>query len=257
MREDPENPRNINAFIEAIVETARIPSRRRRDELRRELHSHFEESGLTPDALQEAVARFGDSRGIGDSLRTVYRRDYRLWYLAKVAACMAVAILAAIVIEAIAGLRVDSDTVAWRLSPDFARASRFGVVLTFALVAAGEATRAPFAWSRAIASLGCYAIVPACAWPLNVAMVGAFLSAGVLAVIGVGVARAPTAWTSRAFLTLAAFTVVEYLVHQSSGIAFGPIRALAASTILLMLWASTITIVMFADRVFASVFRTT
>ena len=35
------------------------------------------------------------------------------------------------------------------------------------------------------------------------------------------------------------------------------IRALAASTILLMLWASTITIVAFSDRAFVSVFRTT
>jgi len=58
-------------------------------------------------------------------------------------------------------------------------------------------------------------------------------------------------------LTLAAFTVAEYLLHQSLGITFGPIRALAASAILLMLWASTITIVAFSDRAFVSVFRTT
>ena len=52
MRED------IDAFIEPIVAAARTPSCRRRDELRRELRSHFEDSGLTPEALHDAVARF-------------------------------------------------------------------------------------------------------------------------------------------------------------------------------------------------------
>ena len=92
---------------------------------------------------------------------------------------------------------------------------------------------------------------------MNANSVGAFVTASILATIGVGCARAATAWTSRALLTLAAFTVAEYLLHQSLGITFGPIRALAASAILLMLWASTITIVAFSDRAFVSVFRTT
>ena len=251
MRED------IDAFIEPIVEAAQIPSRRRRDELRRELRSHFEDGGLTPEALHDAVARFGDTGRIGDSLRKVYRRDYMLFYIVKVGACIAAATMAAILIEAIAGLRLESDADAWRLSPDFAHAARFGVVLTLALVAAAEATRAPFTWSRALLSLGCYAIVSACALSVNANSVGAFVTASILATIGVGFARTATAWTSKALLTLAAFTVAEYLLHQSLGITFGPIRALAASAILLMLWASTITIVAFSDRAFVSVFRTT
>jgi hypothetical protein len=251
MRED------IDAFIEPIVEAARIPSRRRRDELRRELHSHFEDSGLTPEALHDAVARFGNTARIGDSLRKVYRRDYVLFYLVKVGACIAAATMAAILIEAIASLRLESDVDAWHLSPGFAHAARFGVVLTLALVAAAEATRAPFTWSRALLSLGCYAIVSACALWVNANSVGAFVTASFLATLGVGFTRAATAWTSRVLLTLAAFAVTEYLLHQSLGITFGPIRALAASAILLVLWASTITIVAFSDRAFVRAFRTT
>ena len=251
MRED------IDAVIEPIVEAAKIPGRRRRDELRRELRSHFEDSGLTPEALHDAVARFGNTARIGDSLRKVYRRDYMLLYIVKVGACIAAATIAAILIEAIAGLRLESDADAWHLSRDFAHAARFGVVLTLALVAAAEATRAPFTWSRALLSLGCYAIVSACALSVNAHSVGAFVTAGILATIGASCARAATAWTSRALLTLGAFTVAEYLLHQSLGITFGPIRALAASAILLMLWASTITIVAFSDRAFVSAFRTT
>src|SRR5438105_12793601 len=251
MRED------IDSFIEPIIEAAQIPSRRRRDELRRELRSHFEDSGVTPEALHDAVARFGNPARIGDAFGKVYRRDYLLLYIVKVGACIAAATIAAILIEAIASLRLESNADAWHLSAGFAHAAGFGVVLTFALVAGTEATRAPFTWSRALVSLGGYATVSACALLVNANSVGAFVTAGILATIGVGFARAATPWTSRALLTLAAFAVAEYLVHQSLGITFGPFRALAASAILLMLWASTITIVAFSDRAFVSVFRTT
>jgi hypothetical protein len=248
---------DIDAVIEPIVEAAQIPSRRRRDELRRELRSHFEDSGPTPDTLHDAVARFGNTARIGDSLRKVYRRDYTLFYVVKVGVCIAAAATAAILIEAIASLRLESDAAAWHLSPGFAHAAGFGVVLTLALIAAAEATRAPFTWSRALLSLGCYAIVSACALSVNANSASALVTASILATIGVGFARAATGWTSKALLTLAAFAVAEYLWHQSLGITFGPIRALLASAILLMLWASTITIVAFSDRAFVSAFRTT
>ncbi len=189
-------------------------------------------------------------------IRKVYRRDYVVFYVVKLGASIAAAAMAAILIEAIAGLRLGRGPDAWHVSPGFAHAAPFGVLLTFALVAAAEATRAPFAWSRALVSLGCYAIVSACAVWVNANSVGAFVTASVLATIGVGFARVAAAWTSRALLTLAAFTIAEYLWHQSLGITFGPIDALAASAILLMLWASTITIIAFSDRAFVSAFRT-
>jgi len=250
MRED------IDAFIDPIVESAQIPSRRRRDELRRELRSHFEEGGLTPEAVHDAVARFGNTTDIGDSLRKVYRRDYMLFYSVKVAACVATATMAALLIEAIVSLRLEADADAWHLSPGFAHAAQFGVVLTLALVAAAEATRAPFTWSRAILALGCYAALPAFALSVNASSVGPFVTASVLATIGIGFARTSTAWIPRTLLTLAAFAAVEYLLHQSLGITFGPVRALMASAILLMLWASTITIVALCDRAFVSAFTT-
>jgi hypothetical protein len=247
-------PEDLDAMIEPIIDAARIPSRRRRDELRRELRSHFEDAGRAPDAVHDAVARFGDTARIGHAFRDVYRRDYVLFYCVKVVACIAVATIAAIVIEAIAGLRLERDAV--RLSPNFAHAAPFGVVLALAVVAAAEATRAPFMRSRAFWSIGGYTIVAACVSSVSPNSGGAFVTAGILATIGVAMARAAAAWTLKAALTLVAFTVVEYLLHQSLGIMFGPIRALATSAVLLMLWASTITIVAFSDRTFVSAFRT-
>jgi hypothetical protein len=248
---------DINAFIERIVDAAQIPSRERRDELRRELRSHFEESGPMPDALDAAVARFGNSAQIGDSFRTVYKRDYIAFYVAKISGCVIAATMAAILIEGIASLRVAGDVDAWSLSPRFAHTAAFGVILTLAVVAAAETARPPFAWSRALFSLGGFGIVSAGAWLLNASSAGAFATASILATIGVCVVRNATTWPLRALLTLIAFAAAEYLRHQSLGITFGPVRALTAGAILLMLWASTMAIVAFADRAFGGAFKTT
>ena len=61
----------------------------------------------------------------------------------------------------------------------------------------------------------------------------------------------------RTLLTLAPFAVTEHLLHQPLDITLGPIRTLAASAILPMLWASTLAIVAFSDRAWVSAFRTT
>ena len=247
---------DIDRFIDSIVAAAQIPSPRRRSELHRELRSHFEDSGSTPEALDDAVARFGDPGRIGQSLRTVYRRDYVLCYVLKVGACIAAATVAALLIETVASLRLEGSGNAWHLSPGFAHAAGFGVVLTLALVAAAEAIQAPFNWPRALWSLGGYAALTACSVAVSADIVHAFVTASILAAIGVGVARAATRWVARASLTLAAFAAAEYLLHQTSGVAFGPIRALAAGVILFALCAATITIVDLSDRAFVSTFRT-
>jgi len=246
---------DIDAVIEPIVEAARMPSRRRRDDLRRELRSHFEDSGQTPPALADALARFGDVGRVGESLRSVYRRDYVLLYLVKVGFCIAAAVTAAILIEAAASVRFERDADMWRLAPGFTHSAAVGAVLTLAMVAAAEATRVPFAWPRALWSLVGYAAVAGCASSLITDSAGAFVTAGILAAIYAGVARAARGWKSRALLGLAAFGAAEYLLHESLGIRFGPIRALAAGAILLTLSAATIAIVAFSDRTFVSAFR--
>jgi hypothetical protein len=241
----------IDAVVESIVEAAQIPSRRRRADLRRELRSHFDESAPTAEALHDAVARFGHAGRIGDSFRQVYRRDYVLWYVVKVACCGAAAALAAVLIEALASVRLHSDADAWSLSPGFAHAAGFGTILAVALVATGEATRAPFTRSRALAAIGCYAVALAAVCLASPTSTVAAVTASILGPIGIGSARAAAAPTSRAALAMAGFAAGEYLLHRTLGVPFGPMRALAASAILLLLWASTIAIVAASDRAFA------
>jgi predicted permease len=64
--------RELQAFIDRIVAASGIDDDAGRDSLRRELLTHFEEAGTSPDALREALQRFGGERTVGDALRHVY-----------------------------------------------------------------------------------------------------------------------------------------------------------------------------------------
>ncbi len=119
----------IATLIERIIARASIPSRAHRDDLRRELWTHFEEAGHAPDAARDAVRRFGAEALIGESLRDVYRRDYTVWYLAKIAASIVASIAVTLLIEVFVNLRVEVQTEVWRLAPGFSRAAGMSVAV--------------------------------------------------------------------------------------------------------------------------------
>ena len=50
-------PEAVAAFIERIVAGAQIASRAERDNLRRELWTHFDETGTSPEAVDSALPR--------------------------------------------------------------------------------------------------------------------------------------------------------------------------------------------------------
>jgi hypothetical protein len=76
----------VASLIDRLVAAARIPSRAAREDLRRELSAHFEDAGSSPEAMRDALRRFGVESEVADSLRRVYRCDYLCLYFAKVAA---------------------------------------------------------------------------------------------------------------------------------------------------------------------------
>jgi predicted permease len=65
--------RDVRAFIERVVEGSGIEAPDARDDLRRELQAHFEDAGTSPDAIREAIRRFGGERAIAESLRRVHQ----------------------------------------------------------------------------------------------------------------------------------------------------------------------------------------
>src|SRR5215471_11545815 len=63
----------IEALVEQIVADAALPTRAQRDDLRRELLAHFEDTGGSPAAFKDAVRRFGSPEIVADLLCDTHR----------------------------------------------------------------------------------------------------------------------------------------------------------------------------------------
>ena len=90
--------------IDEIVREAGGP-RRAREELRRELESHFAEAGESPERLREALARFGAGREVGAALRRARGLRGVALYGAKVLASLAASLLVAAAAQVAVNLR--------------------------------------------------------------------------------------------------------------------------------------------------------
>ncbi len=96
--------RDVAQAISHIVREAG-GSRRAREELRRELESHFAEAAGSPERLREALARFGEAREVGAALRRARGPRGPLLYLAKVLASLAASLLVAAAVQVVVNLR--------------------------------------------------------------------------------------------------------------------------------------------------------
>ena len=135
----------LDILINRIVAGAHIPSRAERDDLRRELHTHFEEGAPSPDREAFAIRRFGPEELITESLRRVYRWDYLAAHVVRLAASTIASFAAALVILALVNLRVEIQTEVWRLTPGFSRAAGVALAVVLGIVAVQEAMRRPSA----------------------------------------------------------------------------------------------------------------
>jgi len=247
------DPDAVTALIDRIVAGACIPSRAERDDVRRELLTHFEEAATAHESVAYAIRRFGDEAMVIDSLRRVYRWEYLALYLAKVAASVIASFAVALLIVAAFNLRLELETEVWRLAPGFSRAAGLALAVTFGLIAAWEIVRHPFSARRAIVAAAAYAAVCGL-MPLLVAnSVRAFVVATGLVVLGCVCSRLPSRLL-RWLLTFVAFAVAEYGVHAVLSVAFPPSRAAMAGAILVAVWASTVFILRFADAAFTQRF---
>jgi hypothetical protein len=239
----------VGAFIERIVAGARIPSPSERAELRRELRTHFEEAGTSPEAEDLAVRRFGGEALVTESFRRVYRFDYAIWYLTKIAASIVCSVAAALVIEVLVNLRVELQAEVWRLAPGFSRAAGMSVAVVLGLVTAWEVCRPPFNRSRAAVAVGAYAAVCLLVQLLFATGIGAFVTATMLVVLGWVCARLK-ATPARLVLVFAAFAAALYANHFVLHVSFGASRALIASAVLVAVWSSTVLILARVDHAF-------
>jgi hypothetical protein len=244
----------VVALIDRVVAGARIPSPARRDDLRRELWTHFEDSGLSPEASPDVLARFGAESLVTESLRRVYRLDYAVIYLAKIAASIVASIAAALVIQAVVNLRVEEQADFLRLAPGFSRAAGVSVAVVLGLVTAWEVCRPPFNRSRAAVAVGAYASLCLLVQLFFASGSGAFVTATILVVLGYACSKLEQT-PARLLLIFGTFAAVLYANHRMLNVAFGPSRALLASAVLVAVWSSTVLILARVDHVFLRFFQ--
>jgi hypothetical protein len=247
------SPDAVGPLVERVVAGARIPSPSRRDELRRELWTHFEDAGTSPEDLQHALRRFGGETLVAESFRRVYRFDYAVMYLVKIAASIVASVAAALLIEVLVNLRVEVQAEVWRLAPGFSRAAGVSVAVVLGLVTAWEVCRPPFNRSRAVVAVGAYAAVCLLARLLFPMGAGAFVTATMLVVLGCVCARLK-ATPARLVLVFGAFAAVLYTNHLVLRVAFGASRALVGSAVLVAVWSSTVLILARVDHAFFGFF---
>jgi hypothetical protein len=243
----------VAAFVDRIVAGARIPGRARRDDLRRELYAHFEDAGTSPEALADAVRRFGSEALLTDAWQRVYRRDYALLYAAKVGLSIVVSIAVALAIQLLVNLRVGLTAEIWRLAPGFSYSAPMSAALVVGFVTAWELGRPPVSWMRAAAAVALFAAVCVLA---EVA-----LASGMRGVPGLTVLVALGYWCSRlkprlwtVALAVAVFAAAEYGIHQAASVDFGATRAIRTGAVFASIWACTLVILARADDAFVSWF---
>jgi hypothetical protein len=244
---------SVAALIERVVAEARIPGRARRDDLRRELWTHFEQTGTSPTAAREAIRRFGAEALITESLRHVYRRDYAFWYVAKIAAAIIASTAAALLIQVLVNVRIALQAEAWRLTAGFSRGAGISIAVVLGVITAWEAARLPFNRSRAVVAIGAYGVVGLLVPMLLPTGVSPFVFAAILVGIGYLCSKLER-WPSRLIVLFGAFAAALYIDHLVLSVAFGPSRALVAGAVLVAVWSSTVVILNRVDRAFVSLF---
>jgi len=245
----PREHDTIAALIDRVVADARIPSRAKREDLRRELFTHFEDVCPARDSVETALRRFGPERAVADSFRRVYRVDFILLHLGRIAAAIAASLLAALVVQIAINVRVDLQADVWRLGPAFSRSFEGSAALVLGVVTAFEVTRRPFNYLRTMVVLGCYFAV----WAVIRLLFGAAITAPVLptclVILGWLGSRLDSP-VARTLLIFVAFAAALYASHLPLKIDFTPTRAVVAGAALLAVWSSTAAILRRLDRFF-------
>lgn len=244
-----DESRDVEALIARIVRDARIPWRRAREDLGRELRSHFEAAGDT----QAVLRAFGDEAELVDELRRVYRRDYLLVCVAKGFISVVAALAVAVAFQLLVSLRFDGAAPLLHLSSGFRMSAATATAMAVCLVAAWEFARRPFQDWLAPGAMASYMGLA-----LLAALIYGFGSAIVLwsaVLFGLGGLCHRLRWReARLPLTVLVFALVIGGLHGTEHTTVDFLRALAASAGLAAVWRSTPAVLDRIDQMFASRF---
>jgi hypothetical protein len=126
------------ALIDRVVRDARLPNRRAREELRRELESHFAEAADSPETLRRALERFGDASLVSSAYRQASGGRHALFYALKVIAAICASTFVAFSLQVMINLRFALAAETKRLAPGHIIAALCSIVVVLGAVAAWE-----------------------------------------------------------------------------------------------------------------------
>jgi hypothetical protein len=237
------------ALIDRIVAAAVVPNRAEREDLRRELRSHFDECGASSPDLDAALRRFGSEASVAESLRRVYRVDRAFWYGVKLAGSIAASLAAVIAIEALVNLPALA-AAGWRLAPEFLRGVAVSTIVVVGLVAAFEAVRTPFSRRRAAAAVAAYGAIVAI---LTVAIppMGFTLAMATTLVAAAQLSTTLDGALQRIAMLCAVFAAIVFGSHLALGVLLSAARAASAGAVFAAVWCTTTQIVTRLDAAFA------
>lgn len=242
----------VAALIDQIVRDAHIPTRAAREDLRRELATHFEDALVSPERFEDVLRRFGTPQVLTDHFRDIYQWDYLALYFAKLAASVIASVAVALAVQVLVNLRLEIQAEALRLAPGFSKGASLSVAVVVGLVTLWEIGRRPFDGRRAGIAIGAYATISIAVQWLFASGLEMFGPATVLVLVGWASSRLEQR-PAKLLRTFGLFAAATYLVHMGS-VPLGPGRAVIASAALVAVWASTVAILSRLDHAFFNVF---
>jgi len=89
----------VAAFVEDVLARARVPTRREREDLRRELLTHFDDAAHARGSIDAAFAEFGLADDVASRFRVLYRAQRLIAHTLRIAAGLSVSLVVALGIE--------------------------------------------------------------------------------------------------------------------------------------------------------------
>lgn len=246
----------VAALIDQIVRDAHIRSHAAREDLRRELATHFEDAIESTERVEDALRRFGNPEIVTNHFREIYQGEYIALYFAKLAASVVASVAVALVVQLLVNLRVEIRAEALRLAPGFSKGALVSVAVVIGLVALWEISRRPFDGRRASIAVAAYATTCVAVQWLFASGLAMFGPATVLVLVGYSSSRLEQR-PARLARTFCLFAAATYVVHVGLSVPLGPGRVVTASAALIVVWASTVAILSRFDHAFFNVFTPT
>ena len=241
---------SIGDTIERIVLGARLPTDAARDELRRELASHFEEAADSPAGGADVLRRFGNVAEVAEDFRHVYRFEFILSSVTAVLFTLLVCTVAAAATLLLVNLPFTSDSVNWLSGPHY-RVPAYGVRMATALIVAWEMGRRPLTVRRVLVGALAYSLVSSAITLLMRGDLHAWRPWHVPSVVVIGfLARRARFASTRVLMMYAGFSL--YLVMTPPP---GEVPPLLLAAVLVAIWVPTEALLARVDRFLGEVFH--